>query len=154
MVSRDDSEDMMLRYPAVFEPDAEAGGFVVTFPDFSFGVTQGEDLDEAMEMASDLLKILVSDCIERKADLPRPGKLRGTNIRPVCLTALQDAKVALYKAVRSSDIGMAELARRLGVPRSKIDRLFNLDHASRLDQIEAALGAVGKRLVIDVRDAA
>jgi predicted RNase H-like HicB family nuclease len=27
---------------ARFEPDAQKGGFVVTFPDFPWGVTQGE----------------------------------------------------------------------------------------------------------------
>ena len=48
----------MFEYPALFEPDREAGGYVVTFPDFSFGVTQGDTLQEAMIMASDLLSIL------------------------------------------------------------------------------------------------
>jgi hypothetical protein len=32
--------------------------------------------------------------------------------------------------------------------------LLDLDHASRLDQIEAALAALGKRLTIDLSDAA
>jgi antitoxin HicB len=37
----------------------------------------------------------------------------------------------------------AELARRLGWHRPQVDRLFNLNHASRLDQIEAAARALG-----------
>jgi hypothetical protein len=35
-----------------------------------------------------------------------------------------------------------------------VRRLLDLDHRSRLDQLEAALGVIGKRLVLDVRDAA
>jgi len=45
----------MVTYPALFEPDHEAGGFVVTFPDFGRGVTQGDAVEEATEMAQDLL---------------------------------------------------------------------------------------------------
>ena len=41
----------MVTYPALFEPDRQAGGFVVTFPDFRYGVTQGDTLEEAAEMA-------------------------------------------------------------------------------------------------------
>lgn len=36
----------------------------------------------------------------------------------------------------------------------QVDRLLDPRQASRLDQIEAALAAVGKRLVVDVEEAA
>ena len=32
-----------------------------------------------------------------------------------------------------------------------MDRVLNVSHASRLDQIDAALNAVGKTLVLEVR---
>jgi len=48
----------------------------------------------------------------------------------------------------------AELARRLGIPKANIDRLFDLRHRSRLDQIEAAFKALGKEIRIEVRAAA
>jgi len=35
-----------------------------------------------------------------------------------------------------------------------VDRLLDLKHASRLDQIETALRALDKRLTIEVKDAA
>ena len=35
-------------YLALFEPDRKAGGYVVTFPDFGYGVTQRETYAEAM----------------------------------------------------------------------------------------------------------
>ena len=36
----------MESYLALFEPDHEAGGYVVTLPDFGYGATQGETMDE------------------------------------------------------------------------------------------------------------
>ena len=53
----------MEAYLALFEPDHDAGGYVVTFPDFGYGVTQGETGEEAMEMARDLLMLTIGDYI-------------------------------------------------------------------------------------------
>ena len=47
-----------------------------------------------------------------------------------------------------------DLARRLGIPKTIIDRLFDLNHHSRLDQMEAAFAALGKRLAVQIEDAA
>jgi len=144
----------MLQYPALFEPDRESGGYVVTFPDFSFGVTQGETLEEATLMASDLLKILIADCIERNLELPRPSRRRSKHHRLVSLPALQATKALLFQAWRASGLRKADLARRLGIPKSNIDRLFDLDHRSRLDQLEAAFAALDRKVVVEIQAAA
>ena len=47
-------------------------------------------------------------------------------------------------------IKKAELARRLGWHTPQVDRLFDLRHASRLDQIEAAAAALGRHLEVRV----
>lgn len=54
----------------------------------------------------------------------------------------------------NSGIRRAELARRLGVPKNTIDRLFDLDRHTRIDQIEAAFAALGKQLSVEIREAA
>jgi antitoxin HicB len=144
----------MLKYAALFASDREAGGYVVTFPDFDYGVTQGDTLEEATDMAQDLLATLVADYMRRKVDLPAPRKHRGRNFRYVGLPALKDAKVALYVAMQEAGVRKAELARRLGCPKSSVDRLLDLDHASRLDQIEEAFRALGLELTIEIRNAA
>jgi len=144
----------MVIYPALFAPDEKAGGFVVTFPDLPRGATQGETFAEATEMATDLLACLISDVIEKGGALPVPSKPRGRNCHPIRLPALQSAKAELYRQFKSSGIRKSELARRLGMPQPNVDRLFDLQHSSRLDQIEAAFRALGKELSIQVRDAA
>jgi antitoxin HicB len=42
------------------------------------------------------------------------------------------------------------LARRLNWNRESVDRLFRLDHNSRLDQIEAAFRVLGRNIDIQV----
>ena len=144
----------MEHYLASFEPDLEAGGYVVTFPDFGYGVTQGETDQEAMEMAHDLLMLTIGDYIRKGKSLPVPSRRRSAKFRPVPLPTLQAAKVGLYTAFVDSGLKKAEFARRIGIPKTHIDRLFSLRHHSRFDQIEAAFVALGKRLRIEVRDAA
>ena len=46
---------------------------------------------------------------------------------------------ALYMICSRRGVSRAELARRLEWHREQVDRLFRLDHKSRLDQMEAAL---------------
>jgi antitoxin HicB len=144
----------MEAYLALFEPDHDAGGYVVTFPDFGYGVTQGESDAESMEMARDLLMLTIADYISESKPLPAPVRHRSSKFRPVLLTALQQTKVELYSAFLESGLTKAEFARRAGIPKTHVQRLFSLLHHSRLDQIEAAFAALGKRLHVEVRDAA
>jgi antitoxin HicB len=126
----------------------------VTFPDFGYGVTQGETGEEAIEMARDLLMPTIGDYIRESRPLPAPRRRRGSKFRPVPLPALQAAKVDLYTAFLESGLKKAEFARRIGIPKTHIERLFSLRHRSRLDQIESAFAALGRRLHIEARNAA
>jgi len=144
----------MTRYPALFEPDARKGGFVVIFPDFEWGVTQGETEAEAIAMAEDALICIIAEIIRQHKDLPRPSKLRGKKYREIAVPALADAKIQIYAAMRAGRVQKSELARRMGIPRQQIERLLDLQHSSRLEQIEAAFRALNKRLVVSTEDAA
>jgi antitoxin HicB len=142
-----------MQYPALFDPAPE-GGYVITFPDFGWGVSQGDTEKEAREMAADLLQTLIQEHIRSGEDLPRPSKPRGSKYRMIGLRALQSAKAEMYRAFMASGVRKAELARRLGISKTNVDRLFDLNHHSRLNQIEAAFRALGKELTISVRNAA
>ena len=50
--------------------------------------------------------------------------------------------------MRDQGIGKAELARRLGWHLPQVDRALDIQHHSRMDQMDAALGAVGIRLQV------
>ena len=48
----------------------------------------------------------------------------------------------------------AELGRRLGLHRQQVDRLLDLCHSSKIEQIEAALRVLGKTLSVEIHEAA
>ena len=56
--------------------------------------------------------------------------------------------------MRAAGVKKTGLARRLSWHRPQVDRLLDLRHASRMDQLEAALAALGKKLVLEIEDAA
>ena len=141
----------MLAYPVDLERDTN-GTLLVTFPDFAEAVTFGEDESDALLRAAGALKTVLAARIDDREAIPLPSPAAG---RPcVVLPALIAAKVLLYRAMREGGVRKAHLARRLGWHGPQIDRLLDLNHASRLDQIEAALAVLGKRLSIELADAA
>ena len=108
----------MEHYLALFEPDPMVGGYVVTFPDFGYGVTQGETDEEAMEMAQDLLMLTIGDYMREAKPLPAPARRRGAKYRPVPLP--EESRVCpLYRNTQDARRG----ARR-GVNRQALS-LFN-----------------------------
>ena len=44
--------------------------------------------------------------------------------------------------------------KQMGIPKSVVDRLFDLDHHTRMNQLEAAFKVLGKRIGIVVENAA
>ncbi len=141
----------MLAYPVKLHAD-ENGAIVVTFPDVPEAVTFGKTRNEALTRAVDALETALSIYVDDRRDLPRPSPARGRPL--VAPTLLGRMKVELYQAMREAGLRKSDLARRMGVHAPQVDRLLDLAHASRLDQIEAALAALGKHLAIVVRDAA
>jgi antitoxin HicB len=138
----------MLDYPAILTP-AEEGGFIVTFPDVPEAITQGEDEEEALLYAVDALETALSLYVDKRRPLPASSDPKGRpTVRP---SALECAKLGVYQAMVEQGVRKAELARRLGWHLPQVDRLFDLRHASRLDQIEAAARALGRNLEVQVR---
>jgi antitoxin HicB len=138
----------MIAYPAKFALEKKA--INGTFPDLPEAITCGYSEGEAMEYAVDALETILSDYIKRRRDIPEPGKARGKGMRLVALPALSEAKLRLYKAMRSRGVRKADLARRIDWHKSQVDRLLDLTHASRLDQIETALRGLHLRLAVQV----
>lgn len=137
-------------YPVDLSPDDDT--ILVGFPDFPEAHTFGEDKDEALARAVDCLETILEAYMSDRLDIPTPSPAgRRPTIR---LPALSEAKVALYHTMREQGVGKAELARRLACHLPQVDRLLDLGHASRLDQLERALAALGKRLAIELEEIA
>ncbi len=56
-------------YPAIFTPEDD-GGYSIRFPDVKNCFTGAETLDEAMEMANDVLCLMLYELEQASADIP------------------------------------------------------------------------------------
>lgn len=66
--------DQRLFYPAVFHK-AEEGGFWITFPDIPECLSQGENMQEAYEMAVDALGLSLTTMENEGEPVPKPSSL-------------------------------------------------------------------------------
>ena len=139
-------------YPAEIERD-EDGRYVVTFPDFGWGATDGATRDEALSEARDLLRELIATTMREGTDLPEPS--RGRKRSPLIVPPVQIAlKAALYEAWREAGISQRSLARELEVAESEVRRMLNPEHSTKATTIEGALDRLGKRVSVTVGKAA
>ena len=130
----------MLVYPITLEDDD--GTVLATSPDFPELTTFGDDRAEAIARAVHALEEAIAARIHDRKDIPSPSRGE-TN---AALPTLTSVKVMLYQGMREQGVGKAELARRLGWHLPQVDRVLDVQHRSRLDQMDAALGAIGRRL--------
>ena len=137
----------MFDYPVTLTPDGDT--VLVTFADVPEALTFGADEDEALLQAVDALETALSFYVEGRKPLPVASKAKRGQ-RTVRPSALEAAKLGVYQAMTEQGIKKSELARRLGWHMPQVDRLFDLRHASRLDQIEAAARALGRHLEVRV----
>jgi antitoxin HicB len=140
---------MMLEYTVLLQPD-DNDTLLATCPQLPIVATFGKDEADALRHAVDAIETALASMIDDGEEIPRPARRKGG--RRVRLSLMTSLKVQLYWALREAGITRAELARRLGWNRESVDRLFRLDHRSRLEQIEAAFAALGKAPKLDVVD--
>ncbi|MGX7195752.1 type II toxin-antitoxin system HicB family antitoxin [Enterococcus olivae] len=69
---------MIKIYPAVFEKDPV--GFGIYFPDVEGAVTQGDSIEEGLEMASDALGIQLAWYVEQQLPLPTASNMNDLSI--------------------------------------------------------------------------
>jgi len=140
-----------MKYPVILTRD-DNDTILVSFPDFPEAHTFGETNDEALDHAVDALATVIDAYIKDRRAIPRPSARR-SKFR-VTMPALVEAKVRLYETMREAKVGKAELARRLDWHLPQVDRLLEMTHASRLEQLEAAFRALGKRMTVTLEDVA
>ena len=141
----------MLRYPVKLETDTN-NTIQVSFPDVPEAHTFGSGREEAMARAVDALETAFMIYMEDRQPIPKPPVFKRGPY--VLLPALSDAKLSLYSAMRAGRIKKTELARRLNCHLPQVDRMLDLRHSSRLEQLEAAFRALCKQLSVEILDAA
>ncbi len=124
-----------MRFAVKLSKDTD-GTILVSFPDFPEAATFGEDREDALARAVDALETAIQGRISDREDIPEPTA-RGRQW--VTLPTQAAVKVLLYRTMLERGVSKAKLARDLHLHRPQIDRLLDLRHPSRLDQIDAAM---------------
>ncbi|WP_058185709.1 type II toxin-antitoxin system HicB family antitoxin [Terracidiphilus gabretensis] len=133
-------------YPVKLRKDGE---FVLaTFPDIPEAITHGKNRAEALEMAKEALEVSMDFYFEDQRPVPMPSQpKRGQAIVELPLSVM--AKVLLLNEMLRQKVRPIELARRIGTTKQEVNRLTDLKHATKIDRIDVALRALGKKLVLD-----
>lgn len=137
----------MFDYPVTVHH--EAGSVWVSCDDVPELASAGDTEEEALLDAIDGLETALSMYVERKVPIPLPSRA-APGQQVVCLPALTAAKAALWNAMQAQGVNKAEMARRLGVNRPQVDRLVDLLHRSKIEQVEHALAVLGQRIALTV----
>lgn len=135
-------------YPATIEQD-DAGIHVVTFRDVPEAMTQGQTIEEALEMASGALQAAFESRIKDHEEIPRPSRRR-SNEKLVELPIITALKVALYEELNKAGVSRSELARTLGVDVKEVRRFLDIAHHTKADRLEEALHKFGKRVSVRI----
>lgn len=139
----------MLTYPYTLTPDTN-GTFLVLFPDFPEAASVGEDEQDAQVNALEALEAALEIYFDERRPIPLPAAGSVSSRYSVTLPAVVTSKVYLSNEMIRQGVRKAEMARRLGVHTPQVDRLLNLRHGSRIEQVEAALGKLGRRLEVSI----
>lgn len=133
-------------YPVKLRKDGEF--ILVTFPDIPEAITYGKNRAEALEMAKEALEVSMDFYFEDQRPVPMPSQpKRGQAIVELPLSVM--AKVLLLNEMLRQKVRPIELARRIGTTKQEVNRLTDLKHATKIDRIDVALRALGKKLVLD-----
>lgn len=137
---------MEIRYPANLELQSD-GSFLVTFVDLPDTFTEGQDKEEALFNASEVLSGMLGWRLEEAKDVPAPSeKIKGAYY------VAPDAKTqaAMLLRLARGDRSLSELARALETSWPSAKRLENPTHWPSLKTLDRAAAALGKKLVLSL----
>jgi len=136
----------MYDYAIRFEADNAPGVavFCRDLPELnSYGDGEAHALREAVDAIETTLSLYVDQCRAIPAASPaQPGE------HVIALPAVTVAKIHLWNEMVARGMRKADLCRLLELKPVAADRLVDFLHTSKIEQIEEALAAFGKRLRI------
>ena len=140
-------------YPARLSSQP-GGRFAVTFPDLPDAITEGNNREDALEMAADCLSATIQWRMEERGDIPVPSKIKRGQVG-ISVPLQVAAKAALYITMKRKGVSFSELARRLNYSQPiQARRLVDPKMATSMKKIDEALATMGGRLRVGIDDAA
>jgi antitoxin HicB len=129
------------------------GSVMAEFPDVPEALTHGADEENALYWAQDALLVMLSCYMDDRRPIPMPSKpKRGEKL--VEVPPMPAMKLAIYQAMLETQVTQAALSEKMGIDARQVRRILDLDHNTRLDHLIRALQCLGKRLTVEIADAA
>ena len=138
----------MLAYPIKLKKDTN-GSLLLTFVDIPEATSSAHSEAIASSVALEALESALEFYFEddRRVPMPSPAK-RGQ--QTITLPASMSAKVLLLNEMLEQNVRTADLARLLGTSPQAVNRLTNLRHPTKIDELVEAFKALGKKLELRV----
>lgn len=141
----------MYDYAIRFEQDT-APGVAVFCRDLPELNSYGDDIKHAINESLEAIETTLSIYVDQRRAIPKASAPQFKEY-VVHLPAVTVAKIALWNEMIARDMRKADLRRLLGVAQVQGDRLVDFLHTSKMEQLENALAALGKRLAVSVEAA-
>ena len=159
-------------FPVTLTTDEVDGGFTVTFRDLPEAITQGENIEDALNEAADCLeeamrprvgarrlpsnggkgtriKTAIANRVIRRLPIPTPSEPDENEY--LVTTPLQTSfKASIWLAMQEKDINQTQLAKNLNVDEKEVRRILDPSHNTKLETLERSLLALGKRPILYV----
>ena len=136
-------------FPVTLTTDEVDGGFTVTFRDLSEAITQGENIEDALNEAADCLEEAIANRVLRRLPIPIPSEANENEY--LVTTPLQTSfKASIWLAMQEKNINQTQLAKNLNVDEKEVRRILNPSHNTKLETLERSLLVLGKRPVLYV----
>lgn len=137
-----------MKYPLILTPD-DNDTFLVTSPDFPELTSFGEGEADALKHGALALQEAIAGRMSSFTEIPQSSAGDYLVHVPLALAL----KVELYWALADAGMTRADLMRATGWSRTKVDRLFNPNHESKLAQIEEAFAALNRTVTVELEAA-
>ena len=131
-------------FPVTLTTDEVDGGFTVTFRDLPEAITQGENIEDALNEAADCLEEAIANRVLRRLPIPIPSEAKDNEY--LITTPLQTSfKASIWLAMQEKNINQTQLAKNLNVDEKEVRRILDPSHNTKLETLERSLLALGKR---------
>lgn len=141
----------MYDYAIRFEKDT-CPGLAVNCRDLPLLNSYGDDREHAISEAVDAIETTLSIYVDQRQSIPEASAPQAGE-EVIRLPAVTVAKIVLWNEMMARDMRKADLCRLLGLAQTQGDRLVDFLHTSKMEAIEKALAALGKRLTVSVEPA-
>lgn len=139
----------MFTYPITITFDEQTDEYEITYRDFSHLCSVVLQREDSELEARDRLLVHIADIIASGGVVPAPSAaLKGDTL--ISLPLLACLKIALHNAIVGSGVRKIELARKMNLNGAQLDRLLDIDHASKVESLEQALYLLDYEISVSV----